>query len=83
MARLVHKSINVKDGKGSTHKGADLTVNIAFPVLSSFSEGPFISLSMKKYLPLTASVVAISRSSYNPKAHARKTIPNELEILIH
>lgn len=40
-----------------------LTVNIAFPVLSSFNEGPFTSLSRKKCFPFTASTVAISLNS--------------------
>lgn len=36
---------------------------MAFPVLSSFNEGPFVSVSRKKYFPFTASMVAISLSS--------------------
>lgn len=40
-----------------------LTVSMAFPVLSSFNEGPLMSVSRKKYFPFTASVVAISLSS--------------------
>jgi hypothetical protein len=41
-----------------------LTVNIAFPVLSSLSAGPFISASRKKCFPLTPSVAPISLISY-------------------
>jgi len=37
-----------------------LTVSIAFPVLSSFSDGPFMSASRKKCFPLIPSMVAIS-----------------------
>lgn len=48
-----------KDRKGKK----ELTVRMAFPVLSSFNDGPFMSLSRKKCFPFTASVVAISLSS--------------------
>jgi small-conductance mechanosensitive channel len=41
-----------------------LTVNIAFPVLSSLRAGPFISASRKKCFPLTPSVAPISLISY-------------------
>lgn len=41
------------------------TVSIAFPVLSSFKAGPFMSVSRKKCLPLTASFMEMSLSSCN------------------
>lgn len=50
-----------------------LTVSIAFPVLSSFNEGPFISVSRKKCFPFTASAIAMSLSSCTFYWHYFKT----------
>ena len=43
-----------------TNKDKNHTVSIAFPVLSSFKDGPFMSVSRKKCFPFTASFIAIS-----------------------
>ena len=41
----------------------ELTVRMAFPVLSSFNDGPLMSVSRKKCFPFIDSVVAISLNS--------------------
>lgn len=54
-----------------------LTVSIAFPVLSSFNVGPFMSVSRKKCFPLIVSVIAISLTSCMFHEHIENQLHNQ------